>query len=279
MDASWIGNEREMMQGAIDIPISRLIVAYILFLVIFILARWKNLKLGKDLIYSVVRMSLQLSLMGFLLTHIFQIDLWFIITLIFLVMVFFAAQTIVRRSGIHFPGIYRLLYISILLGGGGVLVFFILFVVHNEPWYEPRYFIPLAGMIIGNSMNGSALALERFYDDVKKRRREIETLISFGATSDEASRDSFRLAYRSALIPSLTSMTGMGIVFIPGMMTGQILGGSPPMIAIKYQMTIMAAILSAVALTSYFILSLEYRYFFDKFHLPKEEIFRISDME
>ena len=217
--------------------------------------------------------------MGFLLTYLFQIRLWIVMTLLFLIMVFFASQTIVKRTGISFKGVYRILYFSILLGGGSVFFFFIFVVVHNQPWYDPRYFIPLAGMIIGNSMNGSALALERFYDDIKKRRMEIETMISFGATAEEAAADAFRKAYRSALIPTLTSMTGMGIVFLPGMMTGQILGGSSPLTAIKYQMAIMAAILGSVSLTGFFILTLESRYFFDKFHLPKDDIFNTDHDE
>jgi putative ABC transport system permease protein len=264
------------MTGAIDIPIWRLGIAYLYFFLVFFLSWWKKLELGRDLFYSIFRMTFQLILMGFLLTYIFRIKLWYLITLIFIVMIFFATQTIIKRSGIAYKGIYRLLFVSILFGGGTVLFFFILAVVGSQPWYEPRYFIPLAGMIIGNSMNGSALALERFYDDVKTRRKEIETWISFGATAEEAAKDSFRKAYRSSLLPTLTNMTGMGIVFLPGMMTGQILGGSSPITAIKYQIAIMAAILGSVALTGYIILTLEYRSFFNKYHLPDEEIFERS---
>ena len=260
------------MTGAVDIAIWRLGLAYILFVIVFIIAWWKELRIGKDLIFSVLRMTLQLIAIGFLLTYLFRIRLWYLITLIFLIMIFFATQTIVKRSAISFKGIYRLLFLSILMGGGTVLFLFVLFIVHNQPWFEPRYFIPLAGMVIGNSMNGSALALERFYDDVRKRHLQIETLLSFGATAEEASRDSFRKAFRSALIPTLTSMTGMGIVILPGMMTGQILGGSHPLVAIKYQIAIMAAILGSVALTGFFILTLERKYFFDRHHLLKEEI-------
>ena len=260
------------MNGAIDIPVWRLGIAYILFFLVFFITWRKRLRLGRDLIHSVFRMTLQLILVGLILTHLFQIDLWHVITLIFFAMIFFASQTIVKRSGISFKGVYRILSLSIFLGGGLVFLFFIFLVVHNQPWYAPRYFIPLAGMIIGNSMNGSALCLERFYDDVKKGRREIETLISFGATAEEASRDAFRKAYRSALMPTLTNMTGMGIVFLPGMMTGQILGGSPPLVAIKYQIAIMAAILGSVSLTGFFILTFESRRFFDRYHLPKEDV-------
>ena len=261
------------MNGAIDIPVLRLSIAYLYFFLVFFLSWRKKLGLGKDLAFSVLRMTLQLVLMGFLLTSIFKIKLWMVITLIFLIMIYFATQTIIKRSGIVYRGVYRLLFISILLGSGSVLFFFILIIVGNRPWYEPRYFIPLAGMIIGNSMNGSALVLERFYDDVKKRRKEIETWVSFGATADEAAADSFRKAYRSSLLPVLTNLTGMGIVFIPGMMTGQILGGSSPITAIKYQIAIMSAILGSVALTGYIILTLEYRAFFNKYHLLDEKIF------
>jgi putative ABC transport system permease protein len=261
------------VSGAIDIPLWRLGMAYALFFFVLFLTWRKRIHMGKDILGAVIRMTLQLLLMGIALKYIFRIQLWYIVTLIFFLMVFFAAHTIVKRSGITFRGIYRLLYVSILVGGGGVLLFFVLAVVHNQPWYAPRYFIPLAGMIIGNSMNGSALALERFYDDVKKQRSEIETRLSFGATAEEASRDSLRKAYRSALLPTLTSMTGMGLVFLPGMMTGQILGGSSPIVAIKYQIAIMGAILASVSLTGHLILTLESRQLFDKYHLPKEELF------
>ena len=260
------------MNGAIDIPIWRMGFAYILFLVVMYVTWRKQLKISRDILNAVFRMTLQLILMGFLLTYIFRMELWFVVTAIFFIMVFFAAQTIVNRSGIRFKGVYRILFLSILCGGGSILFIFIFCIVNNQPWFSPRYFIPLAGMIIGNSMNGSALALERFFDDVKTRRKEIETLLSFGASADEASRDSFRKAYRSALIPTLTSMTGMGIVFLPGMMTGQILGGSPPMVAIKYQIAIMGAILGSVALTCLLILTQEQRRLFTKEHLINEEI-------
>ena len=261
------------MEGALDIPVWRLFLAYILFAIVFLIAWRKRVRLTKDLLVSVIRMTVQLILMGIALKTVFGIDSWVIISCIFIIMVFFAAQTIIKRSGVLFKGVYRLLFLSILCGGGVVFIYFIVFVIHNDPWYAPRYFIPLAGMIIGNSMNGSALVLERFYDLIQTHRSEIETLVSFGATAQEASRDHFRKAYRASLIPVLTNMTGIGIVFIPGMMTGQILGGSSPILAIKYQMAIMAAILGSVALTGYLILSMGSRYFFDTTHLPKASVF------
>jgi putative ABC transport system permease protein len=261
------------MEGALNIPIWRLSLAYALFLIVILVAWGKRLRLTKTLAVSISRMTIQLILMGLILKTLFELDSWIMITGIFLVMIFFAAQTIIKRSGVRFRGVYLLLFISILMGGGTIFIYFILFVIHNDPWYAPRYFIPLAGMIIGNSMNGSALALERFYDLIRTHRGEIETLVSFGATADEAARDYFKKAYRASLLPVLTNMTGIGIVFIPGMMTGQILGGTTPVLAIKYQMAIMAAILGSVAITGFFILSLSSRIFFDTNHLPKVSVF------
>ena len=266
-----------MMNDVINIPIWRLSFCYGLFFLVYVLVWMKHLNLSKDLLFSMVRMTVQLTLMGLVLTRIFQIESWLLISLLYLTMLFFAMQTIVRRSGITFPNIHRLLFISLLGGAGTVFLFFIFFVVNSEPWYNPRYFIPIGGMILGNSMNGSALALERFYDDVHVRRREIETLIALGATAREAAGSSFRKAYRAALLPMMMSMSGMGLVFLPGMMTGQILGGSPPLIAIKYQIAIMSAIMGSLAFTTYLILSLEYHQFFDKFHLIRENIFIHKD--
>ena len=103
--------------------------------------------------------------------------------------------------------------------------------------------------------------------------RLVETLLALGANSKEASSSMLRASFRASLIPTLSSMSGMGIVFIPGMMTGQILGGVQPLAAIRYQVVIMMAILGAVAFSSYMILFLEQRKFFDEYHLLREEIF------
>jgi len=264
------------MNGAIDIPLWRLGFAYLLFFLIFIIVWHKNLHIGKDMAVSVMRMTIQLAVLGSLLTFLFKLDLWYVISGIYLLMVFFASQTVIKRSGLHFGGMYKILFPAILAGCGSVLIIFILFIVHNEPWYDPRYFIPLSGMMLGNSMNGSVLALERFYEEIRQNRRQIETWIALGATAREASQDAFRKAYRASLIPMLTNMTGMGLVFLPGMMTGQILGGSPPLTAIKYQIAIMAGILTSIALTAYIILKLEHGHFFDHYHLPKENIFGLA---
>ena len=141
-----------------------------------------------------------------------------------------------------------------LVGCGGGTIFFCLLVIGPDPWYDPRYLIPLAGMIIGNSMNGAALAAERLASEIDERREEIESALCLGADSRNASREAVRQAFRAALIPTVNTMAAMGLVALPGMMTGQILSGTEPVTAVKYQIAIMCAITGSVGLTSFLIL-------------------------
>ncbi len=258
----------------VDIPISGMIIAYILFFIVFFLSQINRLEITRDLVVSTLRMTLQLFLVGWVLVYVFEWESPIIITGIFLLMVFFGAWTIMERSGVSYFQIFLSLLCSLFLGTGFVLLFFLFFIVEVTPWYDPQFFIPLAGMIIGNSMNGSTLAVERFFTGVRDRKLEIETKAALGANAREASLEIFKQSYKASLLPTLSSMTGMGIVFLPGMMTGQILGGTPPLIAIKYQITIMLAILASVALSSLLILLLERRFLFSHLDLPRYNLIK-----
>jgi putative ABC transport system permease protein len=121
-------------------------------------------------------------------------------------------------------------------------------------------------MIIGNSMNGASLAAERLASEIEDRREEIETAICLGATARQASETAVRNAFRAALIPTVNTMAAMGIVSLPGMMTGQILSGTEPIIAVRYQIAIMCAITGAVAITAYLIIILGYKQYFTDAH-------------
>ena len=132
-------------------------------------------------------------------------------------------------------------------------------VVQVEPWYEARYVIPIAGMVLGNSMNGIALTLERVFADLQAREAEVLSLTALGATPWEAARDSIRAAVRAGLIPTINSMAAVGIVFIPGMMTGQVLAGVDPVDAAGYQIVVMLMVSAATALGSILTVLLSYR--------------------
>jgi putative ABC transport system permease protein len=111
-------------------------------------------------------------------------------------------------------------------------------------------------MIIGNSMNAIAISLDRLFSDLLRRRSEVELLICLGATGKEASVDMYRDAIKAGMIPSINAMMGVGVVFIPGMMTGQILAGSDPLVAVKYQIVVMLMLVASTALGSLLDVSL-----------------------
>jgi putative ABC transport system permease protein len=187
------------------------------------------------------------------------------VLLILMVMTGFAVQTIGARVETKMPNFYRVVGAAILFGCGGMTFFFCTLVIGLEPWYDPRYLIPLAGMVIGNSMTGASLAAERLAAEFRERREEIETALCLGSSVKLAAEPAVSSAFRAALIPSVNAMAAMGLVFLPGMMTGQILSGTEPLIAVKYQIAIMCVITGSVALTTFMILRFGYRSYFTSY--------------
>jgi putative ABC transport system permease protein len=164
-------------------------------------------------------------------------------------------------SGLRFK---RVITLAIFVGTSLPLAYFMIVVIAADPWYEPRFFIPVAGMTIGNSMTGITLGAERLTRVIKDGRAYIEEALMIGATPQLAAGEFVKDAFSAAIIPTINSMLGMGVVFIPGMMTGQILAGASPLEAIKYQIAIMMVILGSVALAVYLIINLGYRTFLMK---------------
>ena len=115
-------------------------------------------------------------------------------------------------------------------------------VIGPDPWYTPQYAIPLLGMMLGNTMTGVSLALDRLNESVWRQRAVIENRLMLGQTWKQALEDIRRDAMRSGMMPSINAMAAAGIVSLPGMMTGQILAGSPPAVAVKYQILVMLII-------------------------------------
>ena len=146
---------------------------------------------------------------------------------------------------------------SILIGAVRcVLQLTIMGYVLSFIFWHPQYFIPLAGMVAGNSMTALGLSLDRLLSDLKTKRDLVEMRLCLGATPVEASQDIFRDALKAGMIPSINSLAGVGIVFLPGMMTGQILSGEDPMLAIRYQIVVMFMLVASTALTVSMVLGI-----------------------
>ena len=150
--------------------------------------------------------------------------------------------------------------------------YLVILVIQPTHFYDARYIVPLAGMILGNCLQGNVIALERFYATIRRNEYEYVTFLTLGATRWEAVRPYFRDAIRAAINPTIASMATMGLVSLPGMMTGQILGGSEPWLAVKYQIVIMLCIFTSTTIASIINLRLSLNIAFNAFDVLKDEV-------
>jgi len=234
----------------LEISLPDLMLVYALILFSLFLMRLHRVGGEVGLLKASVRMIVQLLAAGYLLHLLFDLRQPLLIVLVLVVMLFFAVLTVGGRVEQRLPHFYRVVGSAMLIGCGSGTFYLVYVVLGLSPWYEPRYLIPLTGMILGNAMTGAALAAERLAGEMVTRQAEIETLLCFGASPRQACRNAIRAAFRAALIPAINAMAAMGVVFLPGMMTGQILSGTAPILAVKYQIVIMCVITGSVALTT-----------------------------
>ncbi len=185
-----------------------------------------------DLIIATTRMVVQLIAIGFVLVYLFTTDNWLlglaVLSFMLVVSSWIALRPLKDKNRHH----YIQLVTALMLGCGSVLALIIVAVLHLDPWYQPRYVIPLGGMLLANTMNSLSLAGERL---------DSELLI---AQPQEQARNK---AFNTAMIPQINSLLAVGLVALPGMMTGQILSGVSPLLAVRYQIVIMATILCSAA--------------------------------
>ena len=170
----------------------------------------------------------------------------------------------VRRTTRRVPRIYTASTLVMLASSMAVTLYGLLVVLGTDPWYDPRYAIPILGMMLGNTLNGISLGLETTLEGFDVERSHVELKLALGATRAEASRDVVRRAVRTGMIPILNSMIAVGIIAIPGMMTGQILGGEAPADAARYQIFILFSIAGGVALGTVGVVLAATRLVFDE---------------
>lgn len=217
-----------------NIPLINLAYTFIpVAIVTGILIKW-SLN-ASNAIYAIARMLVQLLIIGYFLVYIFEATHAWIIILTLTVMViassWIALGTIKDKRRL----LFKPTFCSILLGGGITLALVSQLVLQLEPWYQPQFMVPLAGMIFANSMNGISLAVERL-------NAELERNVSY----DEAKN----IAFHASLIPIINSLFAVGLVSLPGMMTGQILSGVSPLIAIRYQIMVMCMVFGTSGITT-----------------------------
>jgi putative ABC transport system permease protein len=261
------------MNGAIDISWAALassavlLVPPILVLVVFRIRQLQAVAVG------VVRMAVQLFLVGLLLVYLFDLNSTLLNIAWFLLMIVVAAGTVVSRSSLRLRALILPAFVSLLVAGTVVLLYFTGVMLRLENIVDARYFIALGGMMVGNSLRGNVVALGNFYNGVRRDESRYLFRLAAGATRLEALMPGLRASIEASLAPTIATMATTGIVFLPGMMTGQILGGSSPLVAVKYQIAIMVAIFSAVSLSTTLCLLLSIPTAFDAYGMLRRSVF------
>jgi len=257
-----------------DLSIPALLSMVALMLIPLAIFFYLQLGVVRETVISIIRMIVQLILVGLYLTYIFQLNNIFISFLWVAIMLVVANLSILDKAGLK----RRRFFWYSLVGIAGSTLFvsawFILIAIRPDPIYDARYMVPIVGMILGNCMRSNVMSLERFYSGIRKNEHEFMTFLMLGASLREAIRPYLRDALKAAVNPSIASMATMGIVSLPGMMTGQILGGAMPVTAIKYQIGIMICIFVAMVTAALINILFSLSIAFDDHQRLKQDIFR-----
>ena len=223
-------------------------------LVLLLAALSWNLQLGigRRMLVASLRSTVQLLLLGLVLKTLFASTNPWLVAALALVMLGVAGYEVMARQKYRFRGAwgYGTGALSMFLSSFSIALLALLVLLQPAPWYTPQYAIPLLGMLLGNTMTGIAVSLDSLTRQTIDKRHQIEARLALGHTAAEAIGDIRRDALRAGLIPIVNAMATAGIVSLPGMMTGQILAGSPPMEAAKYQLLILFLIAAGTGLGS-----------------------------
>lgn len=252
------------MDGLIELGPLHLAVATVLVVAAGAISVALGLGIERRLAVAALRTVVQLGLLGLVLERVFAVREPLLVVGLLLLMTVFAAREAIGRASRRYRGVLADAWLTMaatcfIVGGVVTQV-----VVGVRPWYDPQYVIPLLGMILGNSLTGISLCLDRFLDHLAVRTAEVELRIAYGATRREALAAPLQDAVRTGMIPIINAMAAAGIVSLPGMMTGQILAGSPPLQAVAYQIVVMFMIAAAVAFGAMMVVVLAGRRFMGK---------------
>lgn len=236
------------MESTVEIiPLGNLAIAFIpVCFVIALLYKW-SLQ-ANTAFYSIARMLVQLIIVGYVLVFIFESENLWVTVLILTIMISVSSWIALRTIENLRMHLFKYVFISSLVGGGSVLLLTVWLVLDLDPIFKPQYTIPLAGMVFANSMNTMSLALERLGAELSNHNDFLQAR---------------NIAFNASLIPIVNSMFAVGIVSLPGMMTGQVLSGISPLIAVRYQILVMCMIFSACALSTALLLVITKKYFLE----------------
>lgn len=265
-----------MEDNALDFTLWQVVFSYIFLLIVLLIVHLKKIPRKKFLVISSLRMTLQLIIVGYILVYVLDNPNPFITSGIILIMLTFAIFNVYQRTKPTIKlDLKKMIALAMLVGVSINLIYFMFVILQLDPWYDPQYFIPVSGMIIGKTMTGVSLGVNNLLTGMKDKKDQVEGALMLGAPPKVAAKSIVNDAFDEAMLPTMNAMIGMGIVFLPGMMTGQIIAGQSPLVAVKYQLSVMLGVLGTVAVTVLIFLHLAYKVFFNErqqFLLTKRDL-------
>ncbi len=235
--------------GAVDVSFVGLVMAYLLLIVPLGIILWQRVPLMGRVVLAALRMTIQLLLVGLYLQVVFKLDSPWLNALWVLVMIGVADVSIVRGCGLRLRVFALPLGPALFLGIVIPMLWFVGGVLRRPNLLEAQYVIPVGGMILGNCLRANIVGLRDFYQSIRRDEKAFQLVLAQGATLSEAIQPYLSASFQAAVSPTIATMMTIGLVSLPGMMTGVILGGNDPMLAIKYQIGIMIAIFTGTAIT------------------------------
>lgn len=257
------------MNQTIDITFWGFICGFLLLLIPVYFLYYFRTGLVKATLIAAARMTLQLFLVGFYLEYLFKWNKWWINVLWVLIMILVASYTILQRTKLPLKQLFVSLCASLLFSLMIIDTYFMGFVVRLDHVFEARYFIPVSGMLLGNMLTANVLALNTFFGGLAREKQYYLYMLGNGATQSEALAPFIRDAIVKSFNPTIASMAVMGLIALPGTMTGQILGGSNPNTAIKYQIMLMITIFASSLIAVLFSMWLCRKQAFNEYGMKK----------
>lgn len=239
------------MEPIVHISLWGLAAGYLLMLIPLAILLHLGVPILKQTGLALVRMTVQLLLVGFYLQIVFRWNNPWINLAWLAVMVVVADGSILRGCKLRARRLAAPLFAAILAGTAVPVLVFVVLILRRPNWLDAQYVIPIAGMILGNCLRADIIGLKYFYETIRRSEKAYQLTLTQGARLHEAIRPYFRDALEAALLPTVASMATIGLVALPGMMTGVILAGADPMTAIRYQIAIMIAIFVGTTMAVY----------------------------
>ena len=260
--------------AALDIRTTSLILGYLLLIIPITILLIYRIKLMKDMTISLLRLTLQLLLVGLYLQFLFKLNAWWLNVLWLLFMIIAADISLLSASKLSLRRFFFPIFFSLLAGTLVPLFYMVGIIIRLPNLLEAQYFIPIAGMIMGNSLRADIVGLSQFYNSIQSDEKCYLLSLAQGGTLRESVRPYLQRAFSASLAPTLATMATIGIVSLPGMMTGIILGGTDPVVAIKYQIAIMIAIFTGTTITVILGIILTIKQSFSKYGVLDPTIFK-----